>query len=47
MFQSILAEERIPFSAVRVWFARLQMPVLRVAWPSPSSSARWSTRRAS
>ncbi|WP_295548041.1 DUF1631 family protein [uncultured Pseudacidovorax sp.] len=30
MFQSILAEERIPFS-VRVWFARLQMPVLRVA----------------
>ena len=30
MFQSILTEERIP-SAVRVWFARLQMPVLRVA----------------
>lgn len=30
MFQAILAEERIPFSA-RVWFARLQMPVLRVA----------------
>jgi hypothetical protein len=30
MFQSILAEERIPAS-VRVWFARLQMPVLRVA----------------
>ena len=30
MFQSILAEERIP-PAVRVWFARLQMPVLRVA----------------
>ena len=30
MFQSILAEERIPASA-RVWFARLQMPVLRVA----------------
>jgi len=30
MFQSILSEERIPFSA-RVWFARLQMPVLRVA----------------
>ncbi|VTU38911.1 hypothetical protein H6CHR_05339 [Variovorax sp. PBL-H6] len=27
MFQAILAEERIPFSA-RVWFARLQMPVL-------------------
>jgi hypothetical protein len=30
MFQSILAEERIP-PVVRVWFARLQMPVLRVA----------------
>jgi len=34
MFQSILAEERIPFS-VRVWFARLQMPVLRVALADP------------
>lgn len=30
MFQSILAEERIA-PAVRVWFARLQVPVLRVA----------------
>ncbi len=30
MFQSILAEDRIP-PAIRVWFARLQMPVLRVA----------------
>ncbi len=30
MFQSILAEDRIPPS-VRVWFARLQLPVLRVA----------------
>jgi hypothetical protein len=30
MFQSILTEERIP-AAMRVWFARLQMPVLRVA----------------
>ncbi len=30
MFQSILAEERIP-PAIRVWFARLQIPVLRVA----------------
>ena len=30
MFQSILAEERIP-PGVRVWFARLQMPVLRIA----------------
>ena len=34
MFQSILAEERIP-AAVRVWFARLQMPVLRVAVSEP------------
>jgi len=34
MFQSILAEERIP-AAIRVWFARLQMPVLRVAIGEP------------
>lgn len=34
MFQSILAEERIP-PAIRVWFARLQMPVLRVALAEP------------
>jgi hypothetical protein len=34
MFQSILAEERIP-AAVRVWFARLQMPVLRLALSEP------------
>lgn len=34
MFQSILTEERIP-AAVRVWFARLQMPVLRVAVSEP------------
>ncbi len=34
MFQAILAEERIP-STVRVWFARLQMPVLRVALAEP------------
>ena len=34
MFQSILAEDRIP-AAVRVWFARLQMPVLRVAISEP------------
>ncbi len=34
MFQSILAEERIP-AAVRVWFARLQMPVMRVALFEP------------
>ncbi|GAA3988096.1 hypothetical protein GCM10022279_08970 [Comamonas faecalis] len=35
MFQSILSEERIP-AAVRVWFARLQVPVLRVALADPS-----------
>ena len=34
MFQSILAEERIPPS-IRVWFARLQVPVLRVALAEP------------
>jgi hypothetical protein len=34
MFQAILAEERIPPS-VRVWFARLQIPVLRVALAEP------------
>ncbi len=34
LFQSILTEERIPTS-VRVWFARLQMPVLRVAVTEP------------
>jgi hypothetical protein len=34
MFQAILAEERIP-AAIRVWFARLQMPVLRVAIGEP------------
>ncbi len=34
MFQSILAEERIAPSA-RLWFARLQMPVLRVALAEP------------
>ncbi|MFT3718367.1 DUF1631 family protein [Pseudorhodoferax sp.] len=34
MFQSILAEERIP-AAIRVWFARLQLPVLRVALAEP------------
>jgi hypothetical protein len=34
MFQSILTEERIP-SAVRVLFARLQMPVIRVALAEP------------
>ncbi|WBY00140.1 DUF1631 family protein [Ramlibacter tataouinensis] len=34
MFQAILAEERIP-PGVRVWFARLQMPVLRLALAEP------------
>ncbi|MEO6407441.1 MAG: DUF1631 family protein [Burkholderiaceae bacterium] len=34
MFQSLLTEERIPAS-VRIWFARLQMPVLRVAVSEP------------
>jgi hypothetical protein len=34
MFQAILAEERIP-SGIRVWFARLQMPVLRIALEDP------------
>ena len=34
LFQAILTEERIP-TAMRVWFARLQMPVLRVAVSEP------------
>ena len=34
LFQSILTEDRIPASE-RVWFARLQMPVLRVAVSEP------------
>jgi hypothetical protein len=34
LFQSLLMEERLPAS-VRVWFARLQMPVLRVAISEP------------
>jgi hypothetical protein len=34
MFQSILAEDRIQAS-LRVWFARLQIPVLRVALSEP------------
>jgi len=34
LFQSILTEEKIP-AKVRVWFARLQMPVLRVAISEP------------
>ncbi|MDO9199511.1 DUF1631 family protein, partial [Rhodoferax sp.] len=34
MFQAILQEDRIP-PGIRVWFARLQMPVLRVALAEP------------
>lgn len=34
MFHAILQEDRIP-PAIRVWFARLQMPVLRVALAEP------------
>jgi hypothetical protein len=34
LFQHILTEERLP-AGVRVWFARLQMPVLRVAVSEP------------
>ena len=34
LFQSILTDDRIP-ATVRVWFARLQMPVLRVAVSEP------------
>ncbi len=46
LFQSILTEERIPAS-VRVWFARLQMPTLRVAISEPDffSSAQHPARR--
>ena len=34
LFQSILTEDRLP-PAMRVWFSRLQMPVLRVAVTEP------------
>ncbi|NDY91131.1 DUF1631 family protein [Ideonella livida] len=34
MFQNILTEERIP-PTIRIWFARLQMPTLRVALAEP------------
>ena len=34
LFQSLLTEERLP-ATVRIWFARLQMPVLRVAVGEP------------
>lgn len=41
LFQSILQEERLP-AAIRVWFARLQMPVLRVAVTEPDFFAATS-----
>lgn len=46
MFQSILAEDRIP-PGIRVWFARLQMPVLKVALAEPEffSSLQHPARR--
>lgn len=34
MFQTILSEDRI-VAAIRIWFARLQLPVLRVALAEP------------
>ncbi len=34
LFQAILMEERLP-AGIRIWFARLQMPVLRVAVSEP------------
>ena len=34
LFQSLLTDDRLP-ATVRVWFARLQMPVLRVAVTEP------------
>lgn len=41
LFQAILMEERLPAS-IRVWFARLQMPVLRVAVSEPDFFASTS-----
>jgi len=41
LFQSILTEERLP-AGIRVWFARLQMPVLRVAVSEPDFFASTS-----
>jgi hypothetical protein len=46
MFQSILSEDRLPPS-IRVWFARLQSRFCAWPWPSRSSSAISTTRRAS
>ncbi len=39
MFQSILQEDRLP-PGIRVWFARLQMPVLRIALAEPDFFSR-------
>ncbi|WP_374567665.1 DUF1631 family protein [Ideonella sp.] len=46
LFQAILTEERIP-AQLRVWFARLQMPTLRVAIAEPDffSTADHPARR--
>ncbi|MBQ0946041.1 DUF1631 family protein [Ideonella sp. 4Y16] len=46
LFQSILTDDRIP-ATIRVWFARLQMPVLRVAIAEPDffSSEEHPARR--
>ena len=46
MFHSVLAEDRVP-AVVRVWFARLQMPALRVALSEPElfTSPDHPTRR--
>lgn len=46
LFQAILMEERLP-AGIRVWFARLQMPVLRVAVSEPDffASASHPARR--
>ncbi|HEX5355626.1 MAG TPA: DUF1631 family protein [Aquabacterium sp.] len=41
LFQAILQEERLP-ATIRVWFARLQMPVLRVAVSEPDFFATTS-----
>lgn len=41
LFQAILMEERLP-AGIRVWFARLQMPVLRVAVSEPDFFASTS-----
>jgi hypothetical protein len=46
LFQSILTDDRVP-AVLRIWFARLQMPVLRVALAEPDffSGADHPTRR--